>query len=156
MDRTSIDSSAAKSEWLHLSKRIEATQNFIGGDWEFIDSNARDCGDGGVQWVIGRIGPGVPAAERRALFDEVEAAWKANGWDPVRTHFGGDAPGEMLRYPASGVMDDGFYVEFDSTVHATTMGAQTPCAAGDGDQLAKEQFADNNTPGRTPSATPTP
>lgn len=109
-----------------------------------------------MQWVIARIGPGVPAAGRTALFDQVEAAWKANGWDPVRTHFGGDVPGERLRYPASGGMGDGFSVEFDSTVHATTMGAQTPCAAGDGDQLAKEQSAYDNTPGRTPSATPAP
>ncbi|KQO63415.1 hypothetical protein ASF23_03895 [Curtobacterium sp. Leaf261] len=152
----STNGSAAKSEWLDLSEKAAATQNIVGGDWEYVDSNADDCGDGGAHWGITRLGPGVPEAERNDLFDRVQTAWKAFGWDAARTKLGGDAPGLQLRYPASGVREDGFYIEFDSTVHGTTIGAQTSCAAGDVDQLAKEQFAYNNTPGRTPSATPTP
>jgi hypothetical protein len=157
MDRTSTDSSAAKSEWIDLSEKTAATQDIVGGEWEYVDSNADECGSGGAHWGITRLGPGVSAAERNVLFDRVQAAWEAYGWDAARTKLGGDAPGLKLRYPARGVMEDGFYIEFDSTAHGTTIGAQTPCAAGDVDALAEEQFAYKNTPGLppTPAASPT-
>jgi hypothetical protein len=156
MEATSTDSSAAKANWRELSMRVAETQRIVGGDWEFSDTNARECGGGGAQWGITRLGPGVAKPARDALFDRVEAAWKANGWDPVRTRLPGDAPGLQLRYPAAGSLDGGFFVEFAATVHGSTIDAQTGCAAGDVDELAKEQFAYNNTPGRTPSARPAP
>ncbi|WP_156364269.1 hypothetical protein [Curtobacterium sp. Leaf261] len=150
------NSSAAKAAWIDLTTQIAATQQMVGGEWEVLDTNSRACGDGGASWVVARIGPGVPAADRRALADEVEAAWKAYGWSPVRAPFGVDAPGLRLRYPASGVLPNGFYIEFNSNRYASTIGAQTPCAAGDVDQLNREQFAFNNTPGYTPTPASSP
>ncbi|WP_156364267.1 hypothetical protein [Curtobacterium sp. Leaf261] len=156
MNASPIGNSAAKAQWFDLTTRIEATQQLVGGDWEVVDSNARPCNEGAVNWTITRIGPGVRTAEREELFDSVEVAWKKNGWEPVRRATGGDAPGLRLRYPASGVLGDGFYVELESTVHGTTIGAQTACAAGDVDQLNREQFAFNNTPGYTPTPAASP
>lgn len=156
MGTTTTDSSAAKAVWRGLSTRVAETQRIVGGDWVFSDTNARECGSGGAQWGITRLGPGVAKSEREALFDRVEAVWKANGWDAVRTPLPGDTPGLQLRYPAAGSLDGGFFVEFAATVHGATIDAQTGCAAGDVDELAREQFAYHNTPGRTPSPTPMP
>lgn len=156
MRATSIDSSAAKHSWLELTTRVEATQQIVGGDWEVSDTNSRKCADGSVNWGVTRLGPGVATADRAALFDRVEVAWKAFGWHAVRTRIGGESPGLQLRYPTGGALDDGFFVELGSTVHGTTIDAQTACTAGDVDQLNREQFAFNNTPGYTPTPASSP
>lgn len=156
MTSTTSHDGSAKAEWIALSAQIAETQAIVGETWTSVDSAAGDCGVSGVQWGIGRLGPGVNASDRRALFERIEAAWQANGWTPTLTTLGGDAPGLQLRYPAAGGFEDGFFVEIGSTVHGTSIGAQTPCARGDVDALNEEQFAYNHAPGVTRPESPTP
>jgi hypothetical protein len=147
--------SSAKAEWRVLSEQVAQTQSIVGGTWESVDTSARQCSEDGAQWAITRIGPGVSATERDALMDRVERAWAKNGWKPARTHITGDAPGLQLRFPAGGFDDRRFFIELGSTVHGTTIQAQTPCAPGDVDQLNREQFAYNHMPGIAVSPAPT-
>jgi hypothetical protein len=157
------DSSDAKQVWNDANAQAEATQAVVSGRWLASDSDADPCGTGGVHWGVSRIGPGTSEAERAAKVAAVEDQWRELGWKPTKSEFGGDAPGLQVRYPASGVLEDGFFAEFDTTVHASTLQMQTPCTPGDADQLNREKYAQKHTntppdiPGAsTPSESPTP
>lgn len=146
---------SAKARWLEFSEQIAATQAIVGGTWESVDTAASECGAAGAQWGIGRLGPGVPEADRHALYERIETAWRAFGWDPTLTKLYNEEAGLQLRYPASGGFDDGFFVEIGSSVHGTSIGGQTPCGVGDVDALNEEHFADEHSPGVTwPESSP--
>lgn len=136
--------SSAKSAWDDLNRKVESTQAIIPGQWEISDSGATACGGSGAQWGITRLGPGASADDRAHLIDQVEAAWKSDGWTPIRTRIGGDAPGLQLRYPAAGTFDDGFFIELGITDYGSSMQSQTPCEPGDADALNAEQYAYNH------------
>ncbi|KQO59968.1 hypothetical protein [Curtobacterium sp. Leaf261] len=136
--------SGAKSAWDDLNQKVESTQAMVGGEWEASDTGATACGSSGAQWGITRLGPGASPGDRERIIDEIETAWKANGWKPTRTKIGGDAPGLQLRYPAAGTFDDGFFIELGITDYGSSMQSQTPCEPGDADALNDEQYAYNH------------
>lgn len=117
---------SAKAAWDDLNQRVESTQSSVPGRWEASDSGASPCGTSEARWGITRLGPGASADDRRRIIDQIEAAWKANGWEPTRSTIGGDAPGLQLRHPAGGVLDDGFFVEVGITGYGSSIEAQTP------------------------------
>lgn len=157
--RSATPAASAKSAWDDLNRQVEATQAMVPGKWEASDSGATPCGTSGAQWGITRLGPGASAEDRPRVIDQIEAAWKDNGWKPTRSKIGGDAPGLQLRYPAGGSFDDGFFIEIGMTEYGTSIQGQTPCARGNPDALNDEQYAyehQNTTrlPSDSPSADP--
>jgi len=151
---------AAEKVWRTMNAEVESSQDVVGTGWLASDTAARPCGTRGVQWVINRYGPGTSGAERTRVLDDLERRWTALGWQPVRSAITGDAPGQRLRYPANRSLDDGFFVEFGTTEHGSTLQLQTPCTPGDTTALNKEQYAERHTntppdvPGVSPSSTP--
>ncbi|MBA8990803.1 outer membrane murein-binding lipoprotein Lpp [Curtobacterium pusillum] len=147
-------SSDAKQVWKDADAQAEATQAILPGRWLSTDSAAGTCGTGGVRWGVSRIGPGTSKAGRAAKVEEVEENWRSLGWKPMRSELTGDAPGLQVRYPAKGVFEDGFFAEFATTEHASTLQIQTPCTPGDADQLNREKYAEKhtNTPPDIPGA----
>lgn len=154
---SSTASSDAKRVWDEMNSRAETSQALVGGDWLASDTSARVCGTGGVQWAVSRIGPGTSADDRVSVADKVESQWRELGWKPVRSELTGDAPGLQLRYPGAGTFEDGFYVEFATTEHGSTIALQTPCTPGDVDSLNREKYAEKhtNTPPDVPGASST-
>lgn len=154
---SSSDSAAAKRVWGEANTRAEATQAIIAGKWLSSDTAARACG-GGVQWVVNRLGPGTDPGQRDALLGDIEAYWRSLGWKPTRSDFPGDAPGQQTRYPAGGLLKDGFFAEFGTTKYGSTLQIQTPCTPGDVDQLNREKYGERhtNTPPDIPGASSTP
>ncbi|WP_139199728.1 hypothetical protein [Curtobacterium sp. MCBA15_008] len=63
----------------------------------------------------------------------------------MRSEFGGDAPGVELRYPGASSLDNGFFIEFRSSVHGSTLQLQTPCVQGDVDALNREKYGERHT-----------
>lgn len=156
---SSTTNGSAEQTWDQMNARAESTQAFLPGAWSASDTAARPCGSGGAQWVISRIGPGTPTGSREATVAAIHAHWKQFGWEPVRSTTGGDAPSTRLRYPGSLSFDDGFFIDFETTVHGSTLALQTPCAPGDYDALNRAKYGERhtNTPpfvsGITPSLT---
>ncbi|WP_182046227.1 hypothetical protein [Curtobacterium sp. ME26] len=154
------DEDAAKEVWRTMNAEVESSQDVVGSGWLASDTAARACGTRGVQWVINRYGPATTGAERTRVLDDLERRWTALGWQPVRAAITGDAPGQRLRYPATRSLDDGFFVEFGTTEHGSTLQLQTPCTPGDITALNTEKYAERHTntppdvPGATPSSTP--
>ncbi|TDN42254.1 hypothetical protein EDF64_11331 [Curtobacterium flaccumfaciens] len=142
---TSVGPSHAKSVWDSVNAEIEASQAVVGTGWLSSDTAARECGVDGAQWVLTRFGPGTHPGERNAQFDELSARWEAMGWRPVRSDFGGVNPGVQLRYPAASSLDDGFFIEYRSTQHGSTLQLQTPCTQGDVDALNREKYGERHT-----------
>jgi hypothetical protein len=138
-------SSGAKHVWGEADARAEATQSIVPGRWLASDTAARSCGADGVQWVVNRIGPGTNEADRAAKVAAVEHQWRGLGWKPTRSKLTGDAPGAEVRYPASGVFQNGFFAEFATTENASTLQMQTPCTPGDADRLNREKYAERHT-----------
>lgn len=138
-------STGTKAVWDSMNAEVEASQGAVGTGWLSSDTAARACGVNGAQWVLTRFGPGTQPEDRSAPLDTLEARWAAKGWKPVRSEFGGDAPGVELRYPATASLDDGFFVEFRSTVHGSTLQLQTPCVQGDVDALNREEYGERHT-----------
>lgn len=141
---SATNSTGAKQAWNEMNAEAEATQAIIGGDWLASDTSARPCTNG-VQWVITRGGPGSEPDTRAAELDRIDERWRAAGWEPVRSDITGDAPGQQLRYPASGVFEDGFFIEFGTTDNGSTLQIQTPCAPGDADALNREKYGEKHT-----------
>lgn len=150
---STTDSADAKRVWSEANTRAEVTQAVVPGKWLSSDTAARAC-SGGVQWVVNRIGPGTDPSQREAVIGDIEAHWRSLGWKPTRSELTGDAPGQQVRYPASGVFEDGFFAEFSTTENASTLQIQTPCTPGDVDQLNREKYAEKhtNTPPDIPGA----
>ncbi|WIB76967.1 hypothetical protein DEJ28_15110 [Curtobacterium sp. MCPF17_002] len=148
------ESTGAKRVWDSMNTAVEASQAIVGPGWLASDTAARACGADGVQWVINRFGPGTQPDDRVAKLEELERRWDAKGWKPVRSDFGGDAPGVMLRYPAASSLDDGFFIEFSTTRHGSTLQLQTPCTQGVVDDLNREKYGERhtNTPPDIPGA----
>jgi len=146
----------AKAIWDSMNAEIEASQDVLGTEWLSSDTAARACGADGAQWVITRFGPGTRPEERAAPLGALATRWTAKGWSPVTTEFGGDTPGVQLRYPAGSTLDDGFFIEFRSTVRRSTLQLQTPCTTGNVDALNREQYGEKHTstPPFLPGATP--
>lgn len=155
-------SDSAKAVWDEMNAEIESSQAVVGTGWSASDTAARECGADGARWVINRFGPGSQPDDRGRLLDALESRWSAKGWKPVRSDLGGDAPGVQLRYPAVSSLDDGFFVEFTTTVHASTLQLQTPCTRGDVHALNSEKYGERHTntppdiPGAAPSASSGP
>ena len=151
-------SAAAKDVWDRMNRSVEATQSIVGGDWSAWDTAARPCGENGAQWVVSRIGRGTDPARRAELLHAIEQQWLTIGWRPVESDITGDAPGKQLRFPGASALPGGFFVEFGTTVHASTVALQTPCAPGDVVDLNTEQYAERhtNTPPGIPGAGATP
>lgn len=149
-------SSAAKSTWDTANSLAEATQKAVGGAWVGSDSAAEQCGESGARWGLTRIGPGTDPGARDRTISAVEALWADSGLTPTRRALGGDAPGVEVRFPAAGTRDDGFFIEFATTVHGSTIGMQTPCTPGDVDALNREKYGERhtNTPPDIPGASP--
>lgn len=147
-------SDGAKAVWDEMNAEIESSQDIVGTGWLASDTAARVCGAAGVQWVLTRFGPGTHPDERDDLLGALETRWDAKGWRAVRSDFGGDAPGVQLRYPAASSLEDGFFVEFRSSVHGSTLQLQTPCTLGDVDDLNRERYGERhtNTPPDIPGA----
>ncbi|OEI67801.1 hypothetical protein Cus16_2551 [Curtobacterium sp. ER1/6] len=154
------DQDAAEKVWRTMNAEVESSQDVVGSGWLASDTAARACGTRGVQWVINRYGPATTGAERTRVLDDLERRWTALGWQPVRAAITGDAPGQRLRYPATRSLDDGFFVEFGTTEHGSTLQLQTPCTPGDITALNTEKYAERHTntppdvPGATASSTP--
>lgn len=142
---TDTASSSAKQVWDDMNAKAEATQAIIGGDWVASDTAARPCGADGVQWVITRLGPGTALASRTDELDRIDERWKAVGWKAERSDITGDAPGKQLRFPAASALEDGFFIEFGTTDHGSTLQMQTPCVPGDADSLNREKYAEKHT-----------
>jgi hypothetical protein len=160
---TTTGSDNAKAVWDEMNAEIESSQAVLGTGWLASDTAARACGAGGAQWVLTRFGPGSQPDERDDLLGRLATRWEAKGWEAVRSEFGGDAPGVQLRYPGASSFDDGFFIEFRSSVHGSTLQLQTPCTPGDVDELNREKYGETHTqtppylPGATPpSASPQP
>jgi hypothetical protein len=151
---TASDNAAAKKVWQEMNAEAESAQATLEGDWLASDTAARACGSGGAQWVITRFGPGTEAAHRDDLLKELSTRWSAKGWNPTRSTITGDAPGVQLRYPDSVSLNNGFFVEFRTTEHGSSLQIQTPCTPGDVDQLNREKYAEKhtNTPPDIPGA----
>ncbi|WP_420368709.1 hypothetical protein [Curtobacterium sp. L1-20] len=153
---SSTGSTAAKAVWDSMNAEVEASQAIVGTGWLASDTAARACGGDGAQWVLTRFGPGTQPDDRTAQFEDLTKRWEAKGWKPVRTEFGGDSPGVQLRYPAASTLDDGFFIEYRSTSHGSTLQLQTPCTPGDVDALNREKYGERhtNTPPDIPGANP--
>lgn len=159
---TSNSSVAAKAAWDDANALAEATQAIVGGSWLASDSAAETCGTTGVRWGLARFGPGTDPATRETVVAEVEALWRKAGHMPIRKQLGGDAPGIEVRFPAVGSQQDGFFIDFNTTVHASTLQLQTPCTRGDVHALNSEKYGERHTntppdiPGAAPSASSGP
>ncbi|KQO63055.1 hypothetical protein [Curtobacterium sp. Leaf261] len=140
-------SSAAKEAFLSLNAILEDTQDVIGGDWLNDDDVATECSQAGARWGLSRFGRGMTDDERRSVLDAVRQRWIEEGWTPTltRTLLGSDSPGLQLRYPARLSVEGGLFVELVSTVHATTIFAQTRCAEGDVDALDASRWSERHT-----------
>ncbi|TCK63725.1 hypothetical protein [Curtobacterium sp. PhB136] len=152
---------SAEIAWTAGNALAESTQDAVGGSWLASDSAAEACGADGARWGITRLGPGTDKHTRADTVDRIERLWRSAGYEPVRTHIGGDAPGTQLRYPSAGTFDDGFFIEFGTTEYGSTVEMQTPCAPGDADALNREKYGERHTntspdiPGTaSPSASP--
>lgn len=145
---------AAKARWDEANSLAEATQELVGGSWSSSDSAAERCGEEGARWGLTRLGPGTDPDERAAIASAVEALWTGAGHVPSSKALGGDAPGLELRFPQTGVQPDGFFVEFRTTQHGSTVAMQTACTGGDVDELNRERYGERhtNTPPDIPGA----
>lgn len=157
----SASSDPAKTAWNDANSLAEATQDLVGGSWLGSDSAAEPCGESGVRWGLTRLGPGTEPGVRAKVLTAVEELWTRAGYVPTGKQFGGDAPGAELRYPRTGTKEDGYFIEFRTTVNGTTIAMQTPCTIGDVEDLNREKYAERHTttppdiPGASTSATPT-
>lgn len=151
---TTASGGAAEAAWTTANALAESTQAAVRGTWLASDSAAESCGNDGVHWGITRLGPGTDTQARSAALDGFEELWNEAGYDPDRISIGGDAPGTELRYPRSGTLDTGFFIEFGTTEHGSTLQMQTPCAPGDADALNRAKYAERhtNTPPDIPGA----
>lgn len=142
---TSSSSAGAEDTWYEMNAEAEATQAIVGGDWLASDTAARSCGSSSVEWVITRLGPGTDRGSRDDVVDRIDERWRAAGWKPVRSDFVGGVSGQQLRFPASSAFDDGFFVEFRTTEHGSSVTIQTPCAPGDAGALNREKYGEKHT-----------
>lgn len=138
-------SADAKAVWDEMNAEMESSQAVLGSGWLSSDTAARACGADGARWVLNRFGPGTQPGDRDGLLDALATRWAPKGWAPVRSEFGGDAPGVQLRYPAASSLDNGFFIEFRSSVHGSTLQLQTPCVQGDVDALNHEKYGERHT-----------
>lgn len=141
---TSTGQRSAAETWDLANARAESTQAFVAGAWSAIDSAARACGTDGARWVIGRLGPGTTSASREDVVAAIRAHWQGFGWEPTRSTTSGDAPSTRLRYPAGRSLDDGFFVDFETTVHGSTLTLQTACAPGDAGELNRTRYGEHH------------
>jgi len=157
---TSDPSADARSAWHEADALAGATQAEVPGGWLADDSAAGPCGAAGTgaRWGLTRIGPSTSPSDRADVVAAVASVWSAHGYDAVERAIGGDAPGVRLRFPASGTLRDGFFIEFVTTAHASTIQLQTPCRRGDDRALNAERYAERHTdtPPDVPGATASP
>ncbi len=146
--------SDARAAWDEADALAEATQAKVAGDWVASDSAAERCGTGGVRWGATRIGPGTSGSDRADVVAAIDALWTERGYDAAEEAMSGDAPGVRLRHPSAGTLQNGFFIEFRTTAHASTLQLQTPCTPGDAAALNAERYAERHT--KTPPDVPDP
>lgn len=157
---SSSNQSDARAAWDEADALAEATQAKVAGDWSASDSAAEPCGTGGVRWGATRIGPGTSGSDRADVVAAISALWTERGYDAAEEVTSGDAPGVRLRHPSADSLQNGFFIEFRTTTHASTLQLQTPCTPGDAAALNAERYAERHTktppdvPGATASSTP--
>lgn len=141
---TPSTANSAEATWDAANALAESTQAIIPGDWVASDSAAEPCGTTGVRWGINRFGPSTTRSGRADVVAAVDELWARHGHPAVRSPITGDAPGVQLRSPAVGVLADGFFVEFGTTDHGSTLQLQTPCVRGDHQALNAERYAERH------------
>ena len=137
-EEKTMDHVEAKAQLVAL---LETAQDAIGGEWERSDAGAHTCtlaaGGDGAAYGLNRLGPGVAADAQQAIVDEVVAAWLAHDVDAVASTLP-EVEGVIVtqvRYPATDVDSDGFFVQLWVSERASTVGGQTRCATGDAAEI---------------------
>lgn len=120
---------------------VQDAQDVLGGAWEHQDAGAEQCrlasGGLGAQVTLFRLGGGIPVDHQQPALDQLKKRWRTAGLDPVQSTLGalnGITP-VVLSYPASGVTEDGFYVEVSLSTAGSTIEVRSSCGAGDADTL---------------------
>lgn len=151
---------AIDNYWVAMGLAQQA-QDILGGDWEHQDTGAEQCqlasGEVGARVSLLRLNDaGIPVDQQQAAIDRIAGHWRAVGLDPVRSSRPGikDVTTLLLTYPASGVTEDGFYIEVGTSTVGSTIDVRSSCGAGDADKLNENPAWRTESPSPRPSPAP--
>lgn len=153
------DVQAIDNYWIALGL-VQEAQDVLGGSWKHQDAGAEQCrlasGGLGAQVTLFRLGDGIPVDHQQPALDQLKRRWRAAGLDPAQSTLGtvdGITP-VVLSYPASGVTNDGFYVEVSLSTAGSTIEVRSSCGTGDADKLNEEPGWRTQSPSPRPSSAP--
>jgi hypothetical protein len=117
-----------------LDAALTAAQHSIGGEWEIADSGAEACtlpsGTSGARYVMARFGGGLTKDQQQPVVEAIVAAWTE------------------INHPATGLGDNGVFVEVNMSETRSSALGQTRCVSGSPVEINRD--------GRTPTPTTGP
>jgi hypothetical protein len=136
-----------------LDAALTAAQHSIGGEWEIADSGAEACtlpsGTSGARYVMARFGGGLTKDQQQPVVEAIVAAWTEAAFRPtVSTRIESDVEVTEINHPATGLGDDGVFVEVNMSETRSSALGQTRCVSGSPVEINRD--------GRTPTPTTGP
>ena len=131
----------ARTELVDL---LDSLQAVVPGEWTETEFGAQPCslpsGEQGAQSGFQRLGPGAAVGTEREVADGMIAVLADAGLEALSSEDPIEG-GLVIRgsYPASGVDDRGFGIQFGVSPHGSTLDSMSRCAPGDANEINEQR-----------------